>query len=90
MFKPLGMTQTEWRTEGKETLVCDINDPNSYPTLRLESNEGSDRNLYVSTRELASWGNLHLGGKNRFDYISDIQRFGNLSPVVLNQHSKVG
>lgn len=65
VLKPLGLTQTEWRTEGKETLVCDINDPNSYPTLRLESNEGSDRNLYVTARELALWGNLHL---NRGDF----------------------
>ncbi len=24
VLKPLGMTQTEWRTAGKETLVCDI------------------------------------------------------------------
>jgi CubicO group peptidase (beta-lactamase class C family) len=171
------MTQTEWRTAGKETLVCDINDPNSYPTLRLESNEGSERNLYVSARELALWGNLHLnkgtiqgkqilpkelfeqvtsvltpsslaphlprlgsfwwiqdkkvanseigsdlpegtyqilgasgcsctvipkhnsvvvrmtnslwtlGGKNGFDYLADIQRFGNLSEMALNQMS---
>jgi CubicO group peptidase (beta-lactamase class C family) len=179
VFKPLGMIQTEWRTAGKETLVCDINDPNSYPTLRLESDEGSDRNLYVSARELAQWGNLHLnkgsfqgqqilpnelfenvtsvitpsslpphlprlglfwwiqdknvknsemgsdlpegsyqilgasgcsctvipkhkavvvrmtnslwtfGGKNGFDYISDIQRFGNLTCTALNQYSTV-
>ncbi|MDQ1914880.1 serine hydrolase domain-containing protein [Paenibacillus sp. GD4] len=177
VFKPLGLTQTEWRTEGKETLVCDINDPNSYPTLRLESNEGSDRNLYITARELALWGNLHLhkgtmqgqqilprdlfenvtskmtpntlpvqlprlgyfwwiqdknvanseigpdlpegtyqilgasgcsctvipeqkavvvrmtnslwtfGGKNGFDYIADIQRFGNIATQALNQHS---
>ncbi|WP_018755513.1 serine hydrolase domain-containing protein [Paenibacillus terrigena] len=60
VFKPMNFTRTEWRTEGKETLVCDINDPHSFPTLRLESNEGSDRNLYVSARELAHWGNLHL------------------------------
>jgi CubicO group peptidase (beta-lactamase class C family) len=60
VFMPMNLTETEWRTEGKETLVCDINDPLSFPTLRLESNEGSDRNLYVSARELAHWGNLHL------------------------------
>lgn len=179
VFKPLGFTQTEWRTEGKETLVCDINDPNSYPTLRLESNEGSDRNLYITARELALWGNLHLnkgaiqgqqilpkaifeevtsvktldslpvqlprigyfwwiqdkkvanseigpdlpegtyqilgasgcsctvipehnavvvrmtnslwtfGGKNGFDYVADIQRFGNLIAHALNQHLNV-
>ncbi|CAG7644415.1 hypothetical protein PAESOLCIP111_04695 [Paenibacillus solanacearum] len=60
VLRPLRLTQTEWRTEGKETLVCDITAPDAYPTLRLESDEGSDRNLYVSARELALWGNLHL------------------------------
>ncbi|CAG7653838.1 serine hydrolase domain-containing protein [Paenibacillus allorhizosphaerae] len=60
VLKPMNLTQTEWRTEGKETLVCDITAPDSYPTLRLESDEGSDRNLYVSAQELALWGNLHL------------------------------
>lgn len=60
VFKPMGMNQTEWRTAGKESLVCDITDPNGYPTIRLESDEGSDRNLYVSARELTLWGNLHL------------------------------
>jgi CubicO group peptidase (beta-lactamase class C family) len=179
VFEPLVITQSEWRTAGKESLVCDINDPNSYPTLRLESDEGSDRNLYVSARDLALWGNFHLnkgyfqgqqilpkelfdnltsvltpsslpshlprlgsfwwiqdkdvknsemgsdlpegsyqilgasgcsctvipkhkavvvrmtnslwtfGGKNGFDYISDIQRFGNLACSALNQYSNV-
>lgn len=61
----------------------DINDPNSYPTLRLESNEGSDRNLYVSARELALWGNLHLNrrimdGKS----ILPLEVFDNVTSVV--------
>ncbi|QTD40960.1 serine hydrolase [Sporosarcina sp. Te-1] len=60
VFEPLGMTHTGWMTEGKATLVCDIQSPDSYPTLRLGSNDGSDRNLYVSARDLALWGNLHL------------------------------
>ncbi|MBB4823383.1 CubicO group peptidase (beta-lactamase class C family) [Sporosarcina luteola] len=66
--KPLGMTQTGWMTEGKNTLVCDIQSPDSFPTLRLGSNDGAERNLYASARDLAVWGNLHLnkgciGGK---------------------------
>ncbi|MCU6793291.1 hypothetical protein OB236_14320 [Paenibacillus sp. WQ 127069] len=79
----MNLTQSEWRTEGKETLVCDINDPHSFPTLRLESNEGSDRNLYVSARELAHWGNLHLNKgmhegkqllpKEVFDIVTSVQ-----------------
>jgi CubicO group peptidase (beta-lactamase class C family) len=60
VFKPLGWTRTEWATAGKETLVCDIQTPDGYPSLRLDSSEGDERNLYVSTRELAFWGNLHL------------------------------
>ncbi|GKV57617.1 penicillin-binding protein [Sporosarcina sp. NCCP-2222] len=60
VLEPLAMTQTGWMTEGKNTLVCDIKSPASFPTLRLGSNDGADRNLYVSARELALWGNLHL------------------------------
>jgi CubicO group peptidase (beta-lactamase class C family) len=60
VFKPLNLTSTGWATEGKDTLVCDIHSPDSYPTLRLGSNIGDERNLYVSARELALWGNLHL------------------------------
>ncbi|MBS4220020.1 beta-lactamase family protein [Bacillus sp. FJAT-49711] len=60
VFKPLNWTNTEWVTEGKNNLVCDIQSPNSYPTLRIGSNIGDERNLYVSARELALWGNLHL------------------------------
>ncbi|MCG3088054.1 serine hydrolase domain-containing protein [Sporosarcina cyprini] len=96
VFMPLGMTNTGWMTEGKDTLVCDIKSPDSFPTLRLGSNDGSDRNLYVSARELALWGNLHLnkgiiGGKRIlpeevFNLISTIQ-----SPDTLpNTFSKFG
>ncbi|MBY6036906.1 beta-lactamase family protein [Fictibacillus nanhaiensis] len=60
VFKPLNWTKTEWVTEGKSSLVCDIHSPSSYPTLRMGSNIGDERNLYVSARELALWGNLHL------------------------------
>ncbi|WLR56714.1 serine hydrolase [Mesobacillus subterraneus] len=60
VFKPLKWRYTEWVTEGKNNLVCDISSPDSYPTLRLGSNIGDERNLYVSARELAFWGNLHL------------------------------
>ncbi|MFD2328953.1 hypothetical protein ACFSR7_06795 [Cohnella sp. GCM10020058] len=30
-----------------------------------------------------------FGGINGFDYISDIQRFGNLSELALNHYSKL-
>lgn len=73
--------------------MCDINDPNSYPTLRLESNEGSDRNLYVSARELALWGNLHLNEgsfqgnqilpKELFECVTSVMTPSSLAPTYL-------
>ncbi|MDG5473725.1 serine hydrolase [Jeotgalibacillus sp. ET6] len=60
VFKPLHWTNTGWVTEGNNNLVCDIDLSKSYPTLRIGSNLGDERNLYVSARELAYWGNLHL------------------------------
>jgi CubicO group peptidase (beta-lactamase class C family) len=91
VFKPLNWTSTEWVTEGKNTLVCDIQSPESYPTLRLGSNIGDERNLYVSARELALWGNLHLNkglcegkqilSKEIFNLITTIQ-----SPSTLPKH----
>jgi CubicO group peptidase (beta-lactamase class C family) len=60
VFNPLGWKSTEWATDGKNTLVCDVHSPESHPSIRLGSNIGNERNLYVNSRELASWGNLHL------------------------------
>ncbi|WJV29727.1 serine hydrolase [Rossellomorea sp. AcN35-11] len=60
VFIPLGWKGTEWATEGKSTLVCDIISPESHPSIRIGSNIGNERNLYVNSRELALWGNLHL------------------------------
>ncbi|KQL55236.1 penicillin-binding protein [Heyndrickxia shackletonii] len=60
VFTPLKLKETGWMSEGKDTLVCDIHSPDSYPTLRLGANTGEERNLFVSARELALWGNLHL------------------------------
>ncbi|GGA89346.1 serine hydrolase domain-containing protein [Ornithinibacillus halotolerans] len=60
VFQPLEWKSTGWVTEGNANLVGNINSKEGYPTLRLGSNIGDDRNLYVSARELAYWGNLHL------------------------------
>jgi len=91
VFNPLNWTHTEWVTEGKKTLVCDIHAPKSYPTFRLGSNIGNERNLYVNARELAMWGNLHLNKglcdgkqilpKEIFDFVTTIQ-----SPETLPKH----
>ncbi|RIW30378.1 class C beta-lactamase-related serine hydrolase [Bacillus salacetis] len=60
VFYPLGFSHSEWAAEGKNTLVCDIQSPGTYPTIRIGSTLGDDRNLYVNARELALWGQLHL------------------------------
>lgn len=60
VFKPMELKQTGWLSEGDRSLVCDIQPDFSYPSLRLGSNKGDDRNLYVNARELAVWGTLHL------------------------------
>lgn len=96
VFKPLNWTKTEWVTEGKNNLVCDIHSPDSYPTLRIGSDIGDERNLYVSARELALWGGLHLNkglcdgrqilSEEIFDFATSIQ-----SPKTLpNQLPKFG
>lgn len=66
VFKPLKWTNTGWINEGNNNLVCDVDSSKSYPTLRIGSNIGDERNLYVNARELAYWGNLHLN-KGIFD-----------------------
>ncbi|WP_416150685.1 serine hydrolase domain-containing protein [Salipaludibacillus sp. HK11] len=66
VFTPLHWTNTGWVTEGNNNLVCDIDSSKGYPTLRIGSNLGDERNLYVSARELAYWGNLHLN-KGEFE-----------------------
>jgi CubicO group peptidase (beta-lactamase class C family) len=60
VFHPLGLSHTEWAAEGKSTFVCDIHSPGTYPSIRIGSTLGDDRNLYVNARELGVWGNLHL------------------------------
>ncbi|KGP77332.1 hypothetical protein P364_0106725 [Paenibacillus sp. MAEPY2] len=60
IFKPLKLTDSDWISVPKEQLVCDFQAADGYASVRVESNEGHERNLYSSTRDLAQWGNLHL------------------------------
>ena len=60
IFKPMKLTHTEWVSTPKEKLVCDFQAADGYASVRIESNEGHERNLYSSARDLAHWGNLHL------------------------------
>ncbi|TCP55802.1 CubicO group peptidase (beta-lactamase class C family) [Tumebacillus sp. BK434] len=63
VFVPLGFTETGWRTEASEHLVQVILDAPERTELNLGtdgSGGGMQRNLFVSARELAQWGQLHL------------------------------
>ncbi|XID95004.1 serine hydrolase domain-containing protein [Paenibacillaceae bacterium WGS1546] len=52
VLKPYGLSETGWRKENSENLVW-VNE--SYA-----GEQGGEANLFVSTRELAFWGYLHL------------------------------
>lgn len=52
VFKPYGFKETGWRKHENDKLVW-INE--SYA-----GNQGGEANLFVSTRELAAWGYIHL------------------------------
>lgn len=60
IFKPMELMDTEWVSVPKEKLVCDFQAADGYASVRIESNEGHERNLYSSARDLAQWGNLQL------------------------------
>lgn len=61
IFNPLNFKESTWQTEDNDNLVKVINDPKQPRTSKLgTTNNGMDSNLFVSTREFADWGNLHL------------------------------
>ncbi|MFD2830434.1 serine hydrolase domain-containing protein [Corticicoccus populi] len=96
IIEQLGWSKTEWVTVGKENLVCDIYGPGEPPSLRIESNRGDDRNLYVSTRDLVFWGHLHLnkgriGGKQILpEKIFDLVVTPQSPQTVPSYHPKFG
>jgi Beta-lactamase class C and other penicillin binding proteins len=57
---PLHLNQTDWVTSPYQNLVCDFQADGSYASVRIESNEGHERNLYTSSMDLAIWGYIHL------------------------------
>lgn len=66
VLEPLGLTKTKWITAPQENLVCDFFA--GYPSVRIESNEGHERNLYTSARDLAYWCYLFLKKGEIFDH----------------------
>ncbi|MGG4090951.1 serine hydrolase domain-containing protein [Paenibacillus lautus] len=60
VFKPLELNHSEWVSVPYSNLVCDFQAADGYASIRIESDEGHDRNLYASAKDLAMWGYLHL------------------------------
>lgn len=61
VFTPAGWNETAWRTEHHKDLVNVILDPQEKATCPIAvTDDGTGSNLFVSAREFAYWGNLHL------------------------------
>ena len=59
VFRPLGWKETSWCTTFSDLLVPVVDDLGT--SLLIDRNsDGSRGNLFVTTRELAYWGYLHL------------------------------
>ncbi|WP_034671795.1 serine hydrolase domain-containing protein [Ectobacillus panaciterrae] len=59
VFYPLALTETGWKTEANNKLVSVITETEDEIPLGI-SDEGHEKNLFVSARELAYWGYLHI------------------------------
>ena len=62
VFAPLSFVQTGWRSQQTDALAWDVCKEGSDPTITLGASDGAGRNLFVSARELAYWGFLHVRG----------------------------
>ncbi|MED3574243.1 serine hydrolase domain-containing protein [Cytobacillus praedii] len=60
VFNPLSFNETGWHDEPSEKLAEVIRDPDNKFWSTDKGTDGNKKNMYVSTRELAYWGYLHL------------------------------
>lgn len=61
IFSRIGLEETGWRTESAANLVNIIGEVTEPSLSGLgTSNDGKEKNLFVSAREFALWGQLHL------------------------------
>ncbi len=60
VFQPLNFKETGWYGELNENLVEVIRKPDDPSWYISKSLDGDKMNMYVSVRELAKWGYLHL------------------------------
>ncbi|MGE6540721.1 serine hydrolase domain-containing protein [Bacillus luti] len=61
VFKLANFQETGWRIKQDENLVKVVNNPNEAAISEVgKIDDGTEKNLFVSAREFAYWGNLHL------------------------------
>ena len=60
VFTPLNLTETNWYNKFDDTFVEVIGKDNNKHWSETQNMDGSGKNMYVSARELAKWGLLHL------------------------------
>lgn len=61
VFTPANFQETGWRIQQNENLVKVVNNPNEDAISEVGTvDDGTEKNLFVSAREFAYWGNLHL------------------------------
>ncbi|PEA53938.1 penicillin-binding protein [Bacillus pseudomycoides] len=61
VFIPAGFTETAWQKADHDNLVKVIINPGEPAESKIgASDDGTESNLFVSAREFAYWGNLHL------------------------------
>jgi CubicO group peptidase (beta-lactamase class C family) len=60
VFKPLEFQETGWYGEVNEKLVQVIREQNDRYWSANNGTDGDNKNMYVSSRELAYWGYIHL------------------------------
>ncbi|PEM42023.1 serine hydrolase domain-containing protein [Bacillus toyonensis] len=61
VFTPANFQETGWRIQQNENLVNVVNNPNEDAISEVGTvDNGTEKNLFVSARDFAYWGNLHL------------------------------
>ncbi|MCU5376211.1 beta-lactamase family protein [Bacillus cereus] len=61
VFDLANFKETDWRIQQDENLVKVVNNPNEDAISEIGTvDNGTEKNLFVSAREFAQWGNLHL------------------------------
>lgn len=64
VFNQYGLKETGWRTKAAEQLIYNYYDDENTWVGPNDSDAGDQSNLFVSARDLAMWGHMHLKDGN--------------------------